>query len=147
MKQLYNLLETIEQDKSHVANLKKQLHHAESILEAHTAALTRLTTIPKLSQPEVEKVDYSPAVDTRERITLDNWEDLNIKVGDEVEVVISGDVDFENNSEYGVTNVEHNDYNGIAFMGLGCSWYYYNSKEQHNDELYLIRTEEGSLNG
>lgn len=146
MKQIYNLLETIEQDKLHIAKLKKQLHYAESVLEAHTEVLTRLTTIPKLSQPKVQKVDYIPTVDTRERITLDNWRGLNIKVGDKVEIVVSGDEGFADNSEYLVTSIEYEDYYGIAFMELGHCWYYYNNNEQHNDELYLIRTEEGSLN-
>lgn len=147
MKQLYDLLETIEQDKLHVAKLKKQLHHAESILEAHTAALTRLTTIPELSQPNVEKVDYSPAVYTRERITLYNWENLNIKVGDKVEVVVSGDGHFADNSVHMVTGVEDPDYDDYTFMHLDDSWYFYNDNGLEKDELYLIRTKEGSLNG
>ena len=146
MKQVYNLLQTIEDDKAQVAKLKRQLHNAESILEAHTAALTRLTTIPEISQTKVEKVDYSPAVEERERITPDNWKDLNIKVGDKVEVIVSGDDDFANDSEYKVTKVEDPDYKGRGFIDLNGTWYCYDNSEEGTDEIYLIRTEEGSLN-
>lgn len=145
MKQVYNLLETIEQDKEAVAKLKKQLHHAESILEAHTAALIRLTTIPELSQPKVGKVDYSPAVETRERITLDNWKQLKMEEGDKVEIVVSGDPDLEEE----VYTIDALDYQqgDNSFLGIeGNGWYCYNRDGEDKDELYLIRTEEGSLN-
>lgn len=146
MKQVYNLLETIEQDKEAVAKLKKQLHHAESILEAHTAALTRLTTTPKLSQPNVEKVDYSPAVETRERITLDNWKALGIKEGDEVEIVVSGS-EYTEEGVYEIDALDYRTFEGDDFLGLeDHGWYLYNQDTQGRDELYLIRTEEGSLN-
>lgn len=143
MKQIYNLLEIIEQDKLHITKLKKQLHTVESVLKAHTAALTRLTTIPELSQPKMKKVDYSPAVEVRERITLDNWRALNIKEGDEVEIVVSGDPEFEDNSKHVVTWVEHS-YSKCSGVHLGVTWYGYNDNEKGCDELYLIRTEEGS---
>tara|TARA_R100000951_G_scaffold95404_1_gene84414 strand:+ start:859 stop:1299 length:441 start_codon:yes stop_codon:yes gene_type:complete len=145
MKQVYNLLETIEQDKEAVAKLKKQLHHAESVLEAHTAALTRLTTIPKLPQPKVEKVDYSSAVETRECITPDNWRSLDIQEGDKVEIVVSGSENADKGDIYTIDALDYDDTCG--FLGLeGNSWYWYNNDNQNNDEIYLIRTKEGSLN-
>lgn len=147
MKQVYNLLETIEQDKEAVAKLKKQLHHAESILEAHTAALIRLTTIPELSQPKVGKVDYSPAVETRERITWSNWNKLGINKEDKVEIVNSTDEDFTRGT-YLVTNLEDHAFTGTTFVELDDIWYDYGRCRNlcGEDELYLIRTEEGSLN-
>lgn len=147
MKQVYNLLETIEQDKEVVAKLEKQLHHAESVLEAHTAALTRLTTIPNLLQPEVKKVDCSPAVKTRERITQENWKQLGMREGDKVKIVVTGDEDFEQGVVYLISAIEDIHYEDKAFLKLGKhDWYFYNCDEKYNDKLYLIRTEEGSLN-
>jgi len=147
MKQVYNLLETIEQDKEVVAKLKKQLHHAESILEAHTVALSRLTTIPKLSQPKLKKVDYSPAVEARERITKENWKQLKMKEGDKVEIVNSTDEEFTRGA-YLVTNLEDHMYSETLFVELDGIWYDYGRFRSvyGEDELYLIRTKEGSLN-
>lgn len=150
MKQVYNLLETIEQDKLHVAKLKKQLHHAESVLEAHTAALTRLTTIPELSQPKVEKVDYSPAVKTRERITKENYRGLNIQKGDKVDLVRGA----YNCNLKGIQTVEDvdmcDDELPIEVLHPAEENTYWISTEDESEdeglELYLIRTEEGSLN-
>lgn len=147
MKQVYNLLETIEQGKEAVAKLEKQLHHAESILEAHTAALTRLTTIPELSQSKVEKVDYSPDVGLKERITWGNWKELGICKEDKVEIVNSTDEDFTRGI-YLVTDLEDYMFSGTTFVELDDIWYDYGRLRSvyGEDELYLIRTKEGSLN-
>ena len=151
MKQVYNLLETIEQDKEAVAKLKKQLHHAESILEAHTAALTRLTTIPKISQPKVDKIDYSHAVETIERITKENYRDLNMQKGDKVELVKG----IYACNEEGIQTVEGVDFfdEDLAIEVCypeeehGTYWISLDDEDENDKlELYLIRTKEGSLN-
>lgn len=150
MKQVYNLLQTIEDDKSQVAKLKRQLHNAESILEAHTAALTRLTTIPELSQPEVEKSPLSAVqgLTGRIRITMDNVLDLDIEEGDTIEIVKSGDKDFEDGQRCVVQELDLNESN-IPFKlhpnRRGCTdWYdferHHSQPEDH--ELYLIKSQE-----
>lgn len=141
MKQVYNLLETIEQDKLNVEKLKKKLHHAESVLNSHTDALTRLTTIPKLSQPKVE---------TRERITKENYRDLNIKKGDKVELVKG----VYACNEKGIQTIDDVDFfdEDLAIEVChpeeeqGTYWISLDDKDENDKlELYLIRTKEGSL--
>ena len=111
MKQIYDLLETIEQDKLLIAKLKKQFHDAESILNAHTIALTRLTTIPELSQQVDEKMGI--------RITLYNWKKLNIKVGDKV---LLKNVTYLEDGEYTITDVEDLEYTGTGIMAVDDTW-------------------------
>jgi hypothetical protein len=151
MKQVYNLLETIEQDKLHVAKLKKQLHHAESILEAHTAALTRLTTIPKLPQPKAEKVDYSSTVETRERITKGNYKSLNIQKGDKVDLVKGIYACNEKGVQtvYGVDFFDEDLAIEVCYPEEEYGTYWISLDDEDEDdklELYLIRTKEESLN-
>ena len=150
MKQLYNLLQTIEDDKAQVAKLKRQLHNAESILEAHTAALTRLTTIPELSQSEVEKSSLSAVqgLTARIRVTMDNILDLDIEEGDTIEIVKSGDNDFEDGQRCVVQELDLDEIN-IPFRlhptkKGGANWYdferHHSQPEDH--ELYLIKSQE-----
>ncbi len=149
MKQVYNLLETIEQDKEAVSKLKKQLHHAESILEVHTAALTRLTATPKLSQPEVDKVSLSSAQEFsgKIRVTMENVLDLGIEVGDTIEIVRTADCDFEDGQRCTIKEVDFDKIN-LPFKlypikSGSTNWYdfEYNMSQPRDHELYLIKSQ------
>ena len=150
MKQVYNLLQTIEDDKSQVAKLKRQLHNAESILESHTAALTRLTTIPKLSQTEVEKSSLSAVQELtgRIRVTMDNVVDLGIEVGDTIEIMKSGDNDFEDGQRCVVQELDLDGANMPFHLHpnrRGCTDWYdfeYDCSKPEDHELYLIKSQE-----
>ena len=150
MKQVYNLLQTIEDDKSQVAKLKRQLHNAESILEAHTAALIRLTTIPELSQSEVEKSPLSAAqgLTGRIRVTMDNVLDLGIEVGDTIEIVRSSDKDFEDGQICVIQEIdpdEQNMYFRLHPSRTGVTNWYdfkYGYSQPEDHELYLIKSQE-----
>lgn len=150
MNQIYNLLQTIEDDKAQVAKLKRQLHNAESILEAHTAALTRLTTIPELTQPEMEKSPFSAAQGStgRVRVTMEKVLDLGIEAGDTIEIVRSGDGDFDNGQVCVVQEIDPDEVNMYfklhpTKMG-GVNWYDFtsNNSQPCDHELYLIKPQE-----
>lgn len=150
MKQIYDLLQTIEDDKAQVAKLKRQLHNAESILEAHTAALTRLTTISELSQSEVEKSSFSAVQGLigKERMTMDNILDLGIEVGDTIEIVKSGDNDFEDGQRCVVQELDLDETN-MPFILYptkkgGANWYDFKDtcSKPEDHELYLIKSQE-----
>lgn len=126
MKQIYNLLQTIEDDKQAVAACEKYLHYLKGQLAVHEEALTRITSV---SSPAKE--------DSRVRITQDNWKTLGIEVGDTVEIVVSGDRDFADNSKYTVTELDYNA--NQSFLRLNGDWYYYDLSEEDYDELYLIK--------
>lgn len=150
MKQIYNLLQTIKDDKVQVAKLKRQLHNAESVLEAHTAALTRLTSIPELSQPEDEKSPFSAAQGStnKVRITMDNVLDLGIGEGDTIEIVRTADRDFEEGQRCVVQEIDPNEVN--MYFKLypnrrgGIDWYdfEYDYSQPRDHELYLIKSQE-----
>ena len=152
MKQIYNLLQTIEDDKVQVAKLKRQLHNAESVSEAHTAALTRLTTIPKLSQTKEEKSPFSTAqgFSNKVRITMDNVLDLGIEAGDTIEIVRTADEDFEDGQQCVVQEIDPNEVN--MYFKLypnrrgGTDWYdfEYNGSQPRDHELYLIKSQENN---
>lgn len=158
MKQIYDLQQTIREDEQLVAQLQKQLHFAQGILNAHRNALTRLLPLPKETPYQTEKVAESVALlqegvgrePVKQCITLENWKTLGIDVGDKVEIVVSGSVSFGSGVLY-VSGVEEKSYDSGAFLCLtkdNCyaHWYYYNDNKLYEDELYLIRTPEGSLN-
>lgn len=128
MNQIYNLLETIKEDKKAVAECEKQLHYLKGVLSAHESALERLTNVPE--------GDTTPVV----RITRENWKSLGIEVGDKVKIIVSGDFDFEEGI-YKVTDLEDEDYEGSEFMSLDEGWYSYNWNARFKDELYLIKGE------
>ena len=150
MKQVYNLLQTIEDDKSQVAKLKRQLHNAESILEAHTAALTRLTTVPELSQSEVEKSPLSAVQGLigKVRVTMNNVLDLGIEEGDTIEIVKSGDEDFEDGQRCVVSYADLYDNRSpfvLSSIKSGSeTWYDFerNHSQPEDHELYLIKSQE-----
>jgi len=169
MKQITNLQETIYNDKLAVEEinlkiktLEKQLHFAKGILSAHEKALERMLSPEEYSPCLVEKVPQSitekletptnKVSSNRVRITLENWKDLGIKVGDEVEIVVSGDADFymDEGNVVDVLDVESTLFNGTTFLRLSCrkhrpgSWYHY-ERNCDESEIYLIRTKEGSL--
>jgi|TARA_A100001391_G_C5077118_1_gene279425 hypothetical protein len=78
-----------------------------------------------------------------ERITLENWKSLGIKVGDEVKVVGgNGILEDEYFDSVLVTDLETLCYEGYDFIELDAWWV---DVETDCDELYLIRTKEGSL--
>lgn len=140
MKQVYDLMETIEQDKDVVATLERRLHNARGILEAHTEALGRLTTAPMQSPAIVEKVAQGTPEETRERITRDNWEELGIREGDEVDIVFCSDASLCKGT-HTITDVEWLCYGGDVFLEAGDRWLWF----RPDTEVYLIRTEDGSL--
>ena len=139
MKQIYDLIQTIQEDKDAVVKCEKQLHYLKSVLSAHENALERLTNVPTLK----ENKDTS---EKRVRITRENWKDLGIEVGDKVEIVVSGDDDFKE-GVYRVAALEPRYYyTGTLFMRLDNDpyhnpWYDYNANNEYNDELYLIKKE------
>lgn len=150
MNQIYNLLQTIEDDKAQVAKLKRQLHNAESILEAHTEALTRLTTVPEISQPKKEKSSLSPSqgVTEKVRVTMENVLDLGIEVGDTIEIVRTADKDFEDGQRCVVQHIDPDEIN--MYFKLypnrrgGIDWYNfeYGCSQPRDHELYLIKSQE-----
>jgi len=136
---------------------------------AYTKQPTKLETLYKEQEAIQEKIDaelkrlgkpvtndnvevvQSPSEDEKtsendslERITHENWKSLGIKVGDRVKVGRVGDRFFSDKvgHKIPVTDIEDEEYEDKLFLELA---YYY--LEYHSgDELYLIRTEEGSLN-
>ena len=150
MNQIYNLAQTIAADKETIATLEKHLLNAKNILAAHENAMKRLTTVPKVivSDKGIGAArglvqEDKPA---RERITMDNYGDLAIAAGDKVDIVVGGDSDFDGGITYKVVSVDYRTKN--TFLELtydnctASNWYWYG----HSDEIYLIRTPEGSLN-
>lgn len=149
MNQIYNLAQTISEDKETIAALEKQLFNAKNILAAHEAAMERLTTVPKVIasvNKETPVTVGSTASEStsvnRERITYENSKQLNIMEGDNVDVVVNGDPDEDFKGVYDVTELSDS---GITPFRLRGDWYEF---DEYNDEseLYLIRTPEGSLN-
>mgnify|MGYP005986222533 CR=1 FL=1 len=160
MNQIYNLAQTIAADKETIAKLEKHLLNAKSILAAHENAMERLTTVPNVIVSDKGIVAAGGLVreDTpvRERITLESYWGLDIQIGDKVDVVLSGDVDFNSGETYAVENVLTQDLLEVdhrssclfdlerSAVTRGSCWYDYDTAYDH--ELYLIRTPEGSLN-
>ena len=160
MNQIYNLAQTISEDKETIAKLEKHLLNAKSILVAHENAMDRITTVPSVIVSDKGigaargAVQEGKPTSNYTRITMDNYLDLGIEVEDKVEIVVSGDSDF--NDRTTATVVEFDDCEGIStFLKLtpdklnGSEWYCYdsNSREEYAiDEIYLIRTPEGPLN-
>lgn len=140
MKQVYDLMETIEQDKDVVATLERRLHNARGILEAHTEALERLTTAPMQSPTIGEKVAQGASEETRERITEKDWYKLGMKRQDAIEIVQCSDGKF-GQGIYSLTDVEWPEYEGILFLEVDGKWLRFCP----DTEIYLIRTEGGSL--
>lgn len=157
MNQIYNLAQTIEDDKEVISRLEKHLLNAKNILAAHEQAMERLTTIPEVivpdnkEKPVTEDCRVSESIPVRrERITPENYCSLGIETGDQVEIIVSADDDFEEDTTYKVVNVDYN--TKTTFLELSVDnladsscWYWYGCTENVVDELYLIRTTEGSL--
>jgi len=152
MNKIYNLQETIYNDKMAVKEIERELAFRKSILSAHEKALERMLS-PKEYSPvlekkvpqsitEKQKTHKDDTIVEKERITYENWKELGIKVGDQVEIVVSGDDDFENGCVYAVTYVESDKYSHPCFLRLGKEWY--DADEYGKDEIYLIRTKDGS---
>ena len=163
MNQIYNLAQTIAADKDTITKLEKHLLNAKNILAAHENAMERLTTVPhviisdksanlaKCSVQEGKPVLRPEANYTR--ITMDNHLELGIAVGDEVYIAVSGDNDFSDGTTTTVVGFDGSV--GVStFLRLTPDkhmeddWYCYDSdysEELAIDELYLIRTPEGSL--
>lgn len=160
MNQIYNLAQTIAADKETITKLEKHLLNAKSILVAHENAMERLTTVPSVIVSEKGlgaargAVQEDKPTSNYTRITMDNYLSLGIEVGDEVEIVVSGDSDFRNGTT--TTVVEFDAGEGIStFLRLTpdiysvVKWYCYDNnryEEDSIDEIYLIRTPQGSLN-
>jgi len=122
--------------------LQMLYHEADIIQEKIDAELKRLgepvtggNTSPVQSHPEQDKSSESGSM---ERITLENWKSLGIEVGDKVKVVESRSFTLD---IYTITAIEDELYFGTAFIELIDIWWWY----EDEDEVYLIRTEEGSF--
>lgn len=136
MKQIYNLLQTIEDDKQAVAACEKHLHYLKGQLSVHEEALERITNVPLIKT-------HAPVKESSHvRITQDNWKELGIEVGDTVEIVVSGDSDWDSGS-YTITGTEDGDFGESSFLildtGESEQWYYYDWNDKGKDELYLIK--------
>lgn len=136
MKQIYNLLQTIEDDKKAVTACEKYLHYLKGQLSVHEEALTRITSVPSINNIT------PPKEASRVRITQENWKSLGIEVGDTVEIVVSGDRDWDSGN-YTVTGTEDEDFDECSFLildtGESEQWYYYDWNDLGKDELYLIK--------
>lgn len=156
MDKIYNLQETIYNDKIAVKEIERELVFRKSILSAHEKALERLLS-PKEYSPVLEKkvpqsitekqeTSKEDTIVDKERITWDNWTSLGIEVGDQVEIVVTNDWEFENGSTKEITGVEDTDYEEeCCFLELEGVWYEAD-KNYNRDEIYLIRTKDGSGN-
>ena len=152
MDKIYNLQKTIYNDKIAIKEIERELAFRKSILSAHEKALERALSPKEYSPFSEEKPLHSVAEKQetpKERITLENWTSLGIEVGDQVEIVVSGDDDFIDGEVREIIDVERNSYEYSRFIKLtynngysGC-WCDYkgNGKES---EIYLIRTKDGS---
>lgn len=135
---------------------------------AYTKRPTKLETLYKEQKAIQEKIDeelkrlgkpvtkdnvevvQSPSEDEKtsendslERITYENWKSLGIKVGDRVKVVGGkGILEDEYFNDVIVTDLETSGYGGYDFIELDNWWI---DIKADCDELYLIRTKEGSL--
>lgn len=157
MNQIYNLSQTISEDKEIVAALEKRLLNAKNILAAHEAAMERLTTVPNVIasvNKETPVTVGSTASEStsvnRERITYENSKQLGIMEGDNVDVVINGDPDEDFNSVYKVKETSFSDQLKpvtpfYLYREDQEGWYEFDHCNDES-ELYLIRTPEGSLN-
>lgn len=154
MNQIYNLAQTIAADKETITTLEKHLLNAKSILAAHENAMERITTVPNVIVSDRGIAAARGLVQedkpVRERITQENYLELGIEVGDEVNIVFSGDKDFESGTIVEVIGLDFNtDSTFLELRKAGdtyTDWYWYDHNEEGVDELYLIRTPEGSLN-
>ena len=157
MNQIYNLAQTISEDKETIAALEKRLLNAKNILAAHEAAMERLTTVPSVIasvNKETPVTVGSTASDStsvsRERITYENSKQLGIMEGDKVDVVINGDPDEYFNGVYKVKETSFSDQLKpvtpfYLYREDQEGWYEFDDCNDES-ELYLIRTPEGSLN-
>lgn len=157
MNQIYNLSQTISEDKEIVAALEKRLLNAKNILAAHEAAMERLTTVPSVIasvNKETPVTVGSTASEStsvnRERITYENSKQLGIMEGDNVDVVINGDPDEYFNGVYKIKETSFSDQLKpvtpfYLYREDQEGWYEFDDCNDES-ELYLIRTPEGSLN-
>jgi hypothetical protein len=154
MDKIRNLQETIYNEKQDIKALEKELNFRKGILRTHERALERMLTpqeyspvLKEKASPQASQEQETPNSTSRERITLDNWYNLGIEAGDKVEIVISSDSDFSDNSMQKVLRVEDRTYSGNFILELDSdkdgenNWYHVFD----DDEIYLIRTPEGSL--
>jgi hypothetical protein len=156
MNQIYNLAQTISEDKETIATLEKRLLNAKNILAAHEAAMERLTTVPSVIasvNKETPVTVGSTASEStsvnRERITYENSKQLGIEEGDQVEVVVNGDPDEDFNGVFEVTEVSFSTSSQpitpfYLYRKGQEGWYEFDDCNDES-ELYLIRTPEGSL--
>ena len=122
--------------------LQMLYHEADIIQSKIDAELKRLgEPVTRDNTPSVQspsEQDKSSEDAPLERITLENWKSLGIEVGDKVDVVSV----YPHASEiYSITDIKDLDYEDEGFIALDESWWWY----EDGDEVYLIRTKEGSL--
>ena len=145
MDKIYNLQETIYNDKMAIKEIERELAFRKSILSAHEKALER-TLSPKEYSPFSEEKSPQSVTEKqetpKERITLENWKSLGIETWDKVEIVVTNDWEFKNGSIKEITDVETLDFDECCFLELESVWY--KADNYGKDEIYLIRTKDGS---
>ena len=143
MKQIYNLLETIKDDKQRVVACEKHLRYLKGQLSVHEEALKRITSVPEGAFSKDNPSENGSSDNSRVRITQDNWKSLGIEVGDTVEIVVSGDHEFMSGTKGVVHDLEDDSYDGCMFLNITTenveeTWYGFSPYEDE-DELYLIK--------
>lgn len=152
MDKIYNLQETIYNDKMAVKEIERELTFRKSILSAHEKALESMLS-PKEYSPVLDKkvpqsitekqeTSKEDNIVEKERITFENWTSLGVEVGDQVEIVVSNDREFINGDIKEITSVEDDHFDGYCFLKLEGVWY--EADKYCRDEIYLIRTKDGS---
>ena len=127
----------------------QMIYHEADIIQAKIDAELKRLGKP-VTKDNIEVVQ-SPSEDKKtsendslERITYENWKSLGIKVCDKVEAVGGkGILEDEYFDDVIVTDLETPCYEGYDFIELDEWWV---DIKLDCDELYLVRTEEGSLN-
>lgn len=137
---------------SRLENLIKQKEALEKEIAAlqasHNSYLVEDNPLGTQSPSEGEKASENAFVgedECGERITLGNWRYLSLEVGDEVYIKLSGDEDFESDSSHAISKLYQDEvgHREECFLKLSDKWYDYDISVEN--ELYLIRTPEGSL--
>ena len=122
----------------------QMLYHEADIIQSKIYTELKRLGEPVMSDntPSVQspsEQDKSSESEPMERITLENWKSLGIKVGDKVKVVNTYDV--RESGIYTISGIEDPFYDDEGFLELDNRWWWY----EDSDEAYLIRTKEGSL--
>ena len=148
MKQIHNLIGTIKEEELHIIKLKKRILHAESTLNAHREALTRLLAIPEQRGVLGGRKPQKGSQGGLERIMVDKWKCLGIELGDKVKIV-EGENDVIRKGTHLVCDVEDSNYEGNGFLLLKedsrgyPDWYFLVTKERAEMNFTLSEQKKG----